>query len=61
MQKLDVAAQDDLFFTAPLTVSKSDAEQLHRRLLDLIAEAGAVVDPSAPEEMHCLNIDFFKV
>lgn len=61
MQKLDIAEQADLFFTAPLTVSTSDADRLRRRLLDLIAEAGAIVDPSSPEEMHCLNIDFFKM
>lgn len=61
MQKLDASEQDDLFFTAPLTISKADAKRLQKRLLDVIAEAGAIVDPSTPEDLHCLNIDFFKV
>ena len=61
IHKLDSAEQEDMFFTAPLTISKIDAKRLHKRLLDTIAEAGSIVDPSEPEEFYCFNLDFFKV
>jgi len=50
-----------LHYTCPLTLSKSDALKLRDLIVKFIEQVNKVVDPSPSEELHCLNIDWFKI
>jgi uncharacterized protein (TIGR02147 family) len=54
-------SDEDLHYSAPLTLSQKDAQKLHERFIKVIEEMRSVVDPSPSEEFFCLNIDWFKV
>ncbi len=51
----------NLFFTAPFTASCEDIEEIRQVLLKTIAEVGRTVEPSAPQQLMCMNLDFFAV
>jgi uncharacterized protein (TIGR02147 family) len=53
--------EDDLHYSAPLTLSKIDAQKLYEHFMRTIEEMRSVVDPSPSEEIYCLNIDWFQV
>lgn len=50
-----------LQFSALNSVALSDLPRLRETLYDAIAAYRAIAQPSAEEELICLNIDFFKV
>ena len=50
-----------LHYTAPMTLSKKDAEHVRERIAKFLESLVGVVEPSASEELHCLNIDWFEV
>lgn len=51
---------DELHFTGPLSISRTDAEVVRAILLKGIDETFKIVDPSPSEEVFCLNIDWFR-
>ncbi|MGE0174646.1 MAG: TIGR02147 family protein [Oligoflexales bacterium] len=51
---------DELMYTAPLTISKSDAKIVRTELLKLIESTIKRVTNSEPEEAYCFGIDFCK-
>lgn len=51
----------NLFFTSPVSLSKSDFENLKVRLTELIKDFSATVKDSPEEIVACLDIDWFKV
>lgn len=61
IQNMQFPYEEKLHFTSPLTISIKDAEKVKLKILKLIEETGKIVGPSKPEELMCLNIDWFKV
>lgn len=53
-------SEDELSFSAPLTISKSDAELIKAMLLKLTEEISKTVKATKPEEVYCLNFDWFR-
>jgi hypothetical protein len=52
--------KDDLYFTAPMSLSQATAAEIHALLLNAIAEIRKQVRPSPSETVRCLNIDWFS-
>ncbi|MGE3610757.1 MAG: TIGR02147 family protein [Bacteriovoracaceae bacterium] len=61
IQKIDESELEDINFTAPLTLSKKDFEKLREEILKMIQSVYKTVKETNPEEMYCLNIDFFRL
>lgn len=61
IQKLDRSLEEDLTFTAPLTISKEDFEILREEMVKLIQKVSMTVKDSPAEDIYCLNLDFFRV
>lgn len=59
--KMSDEGEDKLHFTCPLTLSKRDVTRVREKIIQFINEVNAIVDPSPSEELHCLNIDWFKI
>ena len=53
--------KEDLVFTAPISISKKDFEQIRKILLDTISEISNVVTESKDEEVVYLGIDWIKL
>jgi uncharacterized protein (TIGR02147 family) len=50
---------NELAFTAPMTLSESDASQVHKRLIEFIEWATALATQSSSESLYCFNVDWF--
>lgn len=61
IQRLDRTLDEDLTFTAPLSVSEEDFEFLREEFVKLIQKVSATVKESTAEDVYCLNIDFFRI
>jgi uncharacterized protein (TIGR02147 family) len=51
---------EDLFYSSPMSMSRSDVHKVKSLLLKVIDETLAIMRPSPSEEAVCLNIDWFK-
>jgi len=60
LQKLVQPGEADVFYSGPFSLSKADAETIRKNLIRLIGECSKRVDPSPPETLRCLNIDWFE-
>ena len=61
IKNMEFEKEENLFFTAPLTISKSDFEYFKNQVLNLIEDLSKKVKVSNSEELVCLNIDLFKI
>lgn len=52
---------DELVYTAPMTLSVTDASRIRELLADLVQKTDQIVGPSPSEKLYCLNIDWFEV
>ncbi|MAF90226.1 MAG: hypothetical protein CL674_03060 [Bdellovibrionaceae bacterium] len=52
---------DDLHFSLVQSLSLSDREKLKNLILNFLDDFAKRANPSSPEELICLNLDFFKV
>lgn len=52
---------DELMYTAPISLSKEDFKLIRKNLLKTIEETLKVVSPSKEEMVACLNIDLLKI
>lgn len=50
-----------LHYTCPVTLSKSDANKIREMIIKFVESINGVVDPSESQELHCINIDWFKI
>lgn len=57
----DKISQDEMMYTAPISVSKADFKKIRARLADVIKELTDVVIKSEAEEIACFNLDFFLI
>lgn len=58
---LEKMRDDDLAFTAPISLSTDDRAKIRHLLLDTISKIGKTVQDSEPEEIVYLGIDWLKV
>lgn len=58
---LDRENQAKLNYTAPMTLSKSDAEKIREMIAKFLESVDSIVEPSPSEALYCLNIDWFEV
>jgi len=61
IQSFNKAAQENLHYTSPLTISIKDSDLVKEKIIQFIEQVNAIVDPSPSEVMYCLNIDWFKL
>ncbi len=61
IESLSLNKEDDLHYSAPLTISKKDAQKFHDHLIEVIEKMREIVDPSPCEEFYCFNMDWFNV
>lgn len=61
IQKLDLQHPQDLNFTAPLSLSKKDFDKIREELMSLIQSVYKTVKETEPENIYCMNIDFFSI
>jgi uncharacterized protein (TIGR02147 family) len=50
-----------LHYTAPMTLSRNDAEVIREMIVKFLESVDPVVEPSPSEALYCLNIDWFEV
>lgn len=60
LQKMLAQQENHIFFTGPMTLSKSLADEFSRELPEIIAGLMKRVAPSPSETTRCLNIDWFE-
>lgn len=53
--------QDELAFSAPLTLAEKDLPEIKKMCLDFIQEVSKKVSSSPAEKLACINIDWFCV
>ncbi|UYL10276.1 DUF4423 domain-containing protein [Bdellovibrio sp. SKB1291214] len=51
---------ESLHFSVVQSLSKDDIEKLRFRIVEWVEEFKKIASPSTPEEIVCLNLDFFK-
>ena len=61
MQKMDTREDRELYFSFPMSIAKNDFDLVREKLANLIKEITEICRASNPEEVACLNIDFFGV
>ena len=61
IQKKDQPKEKDLSFTAPLSLSRKDYDQLREEMVGLIKKVSDKVNETSPEEIYCFNMDFFQI
>lgn len=59
-QKMDKKREDELFFTAPMSVSVSGGQKIRHELNQFIKTVSNIVVEEKPDTLRCLNIDFFE-
>lgn len=60
-RKYEEDAKENLFYTAPVTLSKQDAVVVREKLLQFVAEAVDLIKDSPSEDCFCLCMDWFRV
>jgi hypothetical protein len=61
IQKLDLQNAEDLNFTAPLSLSKKDFDKIREEMMALIQSVYKTVKDTDPENIYCINMDFFSI
>ena len=61
IQKMDTRENQELFFSAPMSIAKIDFEKIRENLNLNIKSIVEIAKASSAEDLVCLNIDFFKV
>lgn len=60
MTEMSNQKENDLFYTAPMSLSEDLAEKIRSQFLEFIKEIVKDVGPSKSETVRCLNIDWFE-
>lgn len=61
IQQMKQEEEAQLHYTSPMTLAKADAVRIREMIIQFLEKVDQVMDPSPSEELHCLNIDWFKV
>lgn len=60
LEKFTEPGPDDLFWSSPVSLSKTDAAQFRKELLNLINSFSMRVKDSPEQKLMCVNIDWFE-
>ena len=60
IQKMDSREEEEIFFTSPMSMSKTDFLKIRDLLSKSIQSALEICKDSDAEDVVCLNIDFFR-
>lgn len=60
LERFTQPGRDDLFYSAPYSLSEEDATLIRKQLLEAIAAVSKRVTDSPCETLMCLNIDWFR-
>ncbi len=60
-ERMGIKTEDDLFFTAPMALSKAAKDEIHNELKKMVIAATDVAAKSESEVLNCLNIDWFEI
>ena len=60
IQKMDQRSDEEMFFSSPMSISKSDFPRIREIFAKAIQQTLQICQTSPAEEIVCLNIDFFK-
>lgn len=58
--KMNFSEEKNLFYTAPMSLSKEAAEKIRQELPTFIEKINKLVVESDSETVRCLNIDYFE-
>lgn len=61
IQNNDNLSNEELMYTAPISLSQADFKKLRARLAEVIKEVTDVAIQSEAEQVACFNLDFFLV
>lgn len=61
LQDISSGNPQSLHYSAPLTISKKDAEKIREILVKTINSVDEVLGPSESEELYAFNIDWFHI
>jgi uncharacterized protein (TIGR02147 family) len=61
LEGLNNITPDELFFSAPCTLSKTDFAAFKAELTEVVSKLMKLVPKTEPESLVCLNIDWFRV
>ncbi len=61
MEQLHEVHNDELVFTNPITIAKKDFAKIREELVLFIDKYRQIADPSDPQELCCLNIDWVRI
>lgn len=61
LESMDKTEERDLHYSSVITLSENDVLRIKSMLVKWITETKAVIRDSKEEEIHCFNIDFFRV
>lgn len=57
----DKISEDEMMYTAPLSLSKADLKKIRGRMMEVIKEVTETAIPSEAEELVCFNLDLFFI
>lgn len=61
LEKVNQIEDDEIVFTNPVTLSKKDFNKIREELAQFIEKFQSTVNPSEPELLCCLNIDWVHI
>ena len=61
MERYHRLEEDELMFSAPLTINKNDIPIVRGKILQMIDELNFIVKNTSPDSVACLNIDWVKL
>lgn len=61
IRSLDGSNHDDLHYSSVISLSKEDAEQIRKILLNALAQSEALLKDSKDEMAFCYSFDFFRL
>lgn len=59
--KYEELSSSEVAYTAPITLSQKDAQEIRERILKFISEVAGVVKDSPSEDLYCFCVDWFRV
>jgi hypothetical protein len=61
IERVQEKGESQLHYSCPMTLSAKDALKLREMVVKFLESVDAVIEPSPSEELHCLNVDWFRI
>jgi len=61
IEKVQETGESRLHYSCPMTISASDALKIREMIVKFLETVDAVIEPSPSEELHCINVDWFRI